>query len=85
MFVVHLDPEGKPDMEFQMHESELHYFDPRDRKFTLLILSPRIRQASQRGRSRMQRPEDLCTPSSLIHPGRTLNGSLGATRSRTVQ
>jgi hypothetical protein len=30
MFVVHREPEWKPDMEFQMHESGLHYFDPRD-------------------------------------------------------
>jgi hypothetical protein len=33
MFVVHREPEGKPDMEFQMHKSGLHYFDPRDSKF----------------------------------------------------
>ena len=31
----------------------------------LLILSPGIRQASQRGRSRMQRSKDLCTCSKL--------------------
>jgi hypothetical protein len=30
MFVVHREPEGKPDMEFWMHESGLHYFGPRD-------------------------------------------------------
>jgi hypothetical protein len=46
MFVVHREPEGKPDMEFWMHKSGLHYFDPRDSEFFLLILSPRIRQAS---------------------------------------
>jgi hypothetical protein len=33
MFVVHREPEGKPDMEFRMHESGLHYFDPRDSEF----------------------------------------------------
>jgi hypothetical protein len=33
MFVVHHEPEGKPDMEFWMHKSRLHYFDPRDSKF----------------------------------------------------
>jgi hypothetical protein len=36
MFVVHCDPEGKPDMEFWMHESRLHYFDPRDSEFTFI-------------------------------------------------
>jgi hypothetical protein len=34
MFVVHHDPEGKPGMEFQMHKSRLHYFNPRDSEFT---------------------------------------------------
>jgi hypothetical protein len=24
---------GKPDMEFRMHKSRLHYFDPRDSEF----------------------------------------------------
>jgi hypothetical protein len=33
MFVVHRDLEGKPDMEFWMHASRLHYFDPRDSHF----------------------------------------------------
>jgi hypothetical protein len=33
MFVVHREPEGKPDMEFRMHKSGLHYFDPRDSEF----------------------------------------------------
>jgi len=29
MFVVHREPE-KPNMEFRMHESGLHYYDPRN-------------------------------------------------------
>jgi hypothetical protein len=33
MFVVHCELEGKPDMEFWMHESRLHYFDPSDSEF----------------------------------------------------
>ena len=28
-FVVHRESEGKPDMHFKMHESGLHYYDPR--------------------------------------------------------
>jgi hypothetical protein len=36
MFVVHRDLEGKPDMEFWMHESGLHYFNPRDSEFTFI-------------------------------------------------
>jgi hypothetical protein len=38
MFVVHRDSEGKLDMEFWMHKSRLHYFDPRDSKFTFVII-----------------------------------------------
>jgi hypothetical protein len=29
MFVVHLELESKPNTEFNMHKSELHYYDPR--------------------------------------------------------
>jgi hypothetical protein len=36
MFVVHRELEGKPDMEFRMHKSGLHYFDPRDSEFTFV-------------------------------------------------
>jgi hypothetical protein len=36
MCVVHHDPEGKPDMEFWMHESGLHYFNQRDSEFTFI-------------------------------------------------
>ena len=28
-FVVHREVAGKPNMEFRMHESGLHYYDPR--------------------------------------------------------
>jgi hypothetical protein len=33
MFVVHREPEGKPDMEFWMHKSGLQYFDPSNSEF----------------------------------------------------
>jgi hypothetical protein len=36
MFVVHGELEGKPDMEFRMHKSGRHYFDPRDSEFTFV-------------------------------------------------
>jgi hypothetical protein len=81
MFVVHHEPEGKPDMEFRMHKSGLHYFDPRDSEF---IFVNTVSENKAGGRSRKRRSHDPCTPSSIIHPGRTSNGSFGATRSRTV-
>jgi hypothetical protein len=34
MSMVHCNSEGKPDIEFWMHKSGLHYSDPRDGKFT---------------------------------------------------
>ena len=34
MFIIHRKPEGKPNMQFRMHENILHYFDPRDEAFT---------------------------------------------------
>jgi hypothetical protein len=37
MFVVHREPDGKPDMEFRMHKSGLHYFDPRDQPEQLIF------------------------------------------------
>jgi hypothetical protein len=36
MFMVNHDLEGKPDMEFWMHESRLFYSDPRDNEFTFI-------------------------------------------------
>jgi hypothetical protein len=36
MFVMHCNSEGKPDMEFWMHKSRLHYFDPRDSEFAFV-------------------------------------------------
>jgi hypothetical protein len=36
MFVVHRESAGKPNMQFRMHESGLHYFDPRDESFTFV-------------------------------------------------
>ena len=36
MIVVHHELEGNPDMECWMHESGLHYFDPRDSEFSFV-------------------------------------------------
>jgi hypothetical protein len=37
MFVVHREsPANKPNMEFWMHESGLHYYDPRNEEFTFI-------------------------------------------------
>ena len=36
MFVVHREPENKPNMEFRMHESGLHYYDPHNEEFTFI-------------------------------------------------
>ena len=36
MFVVHREHQNKPNMEFKMHESGLHYYDPSDEDFTFV-------------------------------------------------
>jgi len=35
-FIVHREEDNKPNMEFWMHESGLHYFDPRDEEFAFI-------------------------------------------------
>jgi hypothetical protein len=35
-FIVHREKDGKPNMEFVMHTSGLHYFDPTDEAFVLV-------------------------------------------------
>ena len=36
MTIVHRESEGKPNMQFRINESGLHYFDPRDQEFTFV-------------------------------------------------
>jgi hypothetical protein len=37
MFVVHRESESRPNMEFRMHESGLHYYDPRKEEHSTYI------------------------------------------------
>ena len=36
MFIVHIEAEGKPNMEFRMHKSGLHYYDPHNKYFAFI-------------------------------------------------
>ena len=36
MFVIHRESANKPNMEFRMHESGLHYYDPRGEQYTFV-------------------------------------------------
>jgi hypothetical protein len=36
MFIVHRQASGMTNMEFRMHESGLHYYDPRHEDFTFI-------------------------------------------------
>jgi hypothetical protein len=87
MFVVHRESANKPNMKFLMHESGLHYYDPRntknvrndvnlgcDKNFILLRLSRGTSKVLRRGRSRVQKPHGLCMQHSVTRPGRILNG-----------
>jgi hypothetical protein len=71
MFVVHHDLEGKPEMKFWMQESSLHYFDPRDIKFTFVNTV----SENKAGFTKRQIKEAEVTRSLysklIIHPGRT--------------
>ena len=68
MFVVHRKATGKPNMKFIMHESGLHYFDPRNENFTFVgTVSENMESFSKR---QVQRAETaralyakLCYPS----------------------
>jgi hypothetical protein len=63
MYVVHRESESKPNMEFRMHESGLHYYDPRkNEQFASSALSPKTRKVSREDTSRVQKPQELCTP-----------------------
>ena len=37
MFVVHRETDNKPNMEFRMHESGLHYYDPREHQHIAFV------------------------------------------------
>ena len=36
MFIIHIEAGGKPNMEFKMHKSGLHYYDPRNKHFAFI-------------------------------------------------
>ena len=50
MSIIHRESEGKPNINFIMHDSGMHYFDPRDEEFTFLTLSLKTKKFSQRDR-----------------------------------
>jgi hypothetical protein len=37
MFVVHRESESKPDKEFKMHKSGIHYYDPREEQHLTFV------------------------------------------------
>jgi hypothetical protein len=85
MFVVHHDLVGKPDIEFWMHKSGLHYFDPRDSKFTFVnTVSENKAGFTKRQIKDVEVARSLY--SKLNYPfWKNLNGLFRSTRSRTVQ
>ena len=36
MFIFHLEAEDKSNMEFRMHKSGLHYYEPRNKHFSFI-------------------------------------------------
>jgi hypothetical protein len=66
MFVVHREDEGKPNMEFRIHESGLHSYHPRDEDFHTVSGN---KQGLGRDESRVQKSPVLCTPPQLSMVG----------------
>jgi hypothetical protein len=62
MFVVHQELESNPNMEFRMHESGLHYYDPRKEQHITFVnnVSEKI-QALLSNKSRVQNSHEICT------------------------
>ena len=74
MFIVHQEAEYKPNMEFRIHKSGLHYYDPRIKKIHLLSLSLGTRKVTIRNKSRAHKLQGICTLSYDTHPGNTSSG-----------
>jgi hypothetical protein len=63
MFIVHREPAGKPNMEFKMHSSGLHYHDPSDAdlNFNINTVSENMSQYTKRQVQGAQRARTLYT------------------------
>jgi len=69
LFVVHRESENKPNMEFIMHESGLHYYDPRGQKefaFVNAVMGNK-EGSTPHNKSNAQESHDPCMPRSIIH------------------
>jgi hypothetical protein len=58
-FVVHRQHEGKPDMEFKMHYSGLHYYDPKDNLVFIQTVSDNKKNYTKRQVSGAERARAL--------------------------
>jgi hypothetical protein len=74
MFAVHRESTNKPNMEFWMHESGLHYYDPHNNEFAFINTVSRNKEGFKKGRSRVQKSLELCTPCSVTRHGRISSG-----------
>jgi hypothetical protein len=62
MFVVHRESESKPNMEFKMHKSGLHYYDPRkEHHLTFVNIVSETRQALLSDKSSVHKSHENCT------------------------
>jgi hypothetical protein len=60
MFVVHREKQNKPNVEFKMHESGLHYYVPQDKDF-IFVNAVSGNKVSARDKSSVQSSQVLCT------------------------
>jgi hypothetical protein len=74
LFVVHREPENKPNMEFWMHESGLHYYNLRNDEFTFVnTVSRNMEGFTQRQIKGAEVARTLYATLSY-HPGRISSG-----------
>jgi len=85
-FVVWREDKGLPNMRFKMHDSGLHFYDPRNKDFSFVTtvwsqtnyLFPSVRFQEQRKLA-------ICTRALVTHQQKISNGFCNRIRSRTAQ
>ena len=84
MFVVHQQSEGKPNMEFHMHPSGLHYWDPRKEGLAFINTVAVNMEGFTKEKSSGPRKCAHSIQHWDTHPGLITNGSFVATSSKTA-
>ena len=74
MSIVHLEAEGKPNMEFKMHKSGLHYYDPHHKHFTFINTVSGNKEGYTQRQVKGAEVARNFMPSYATHPGKNSSG-----------